>query len=307
MHFCTWPGAQNRPAAKMKIAYITYRTQQRYATGTTHDENNTLLQYLLAQGLDIENVIWNDPEADWNKYSVAVLKSPWDYHEYYAEFCAWLDKTEGLGIALYNPYHIIRWNGDKHYLQEIADSGLAVVASLFVEKDTKPHLQEYFGKLNAQQLVIKPCVSASAKHTLVVTPENVAGREAELHQLLQEDSFLIQPFMEEILNGEISLLFFAGRYSHSILKLPKPGDFRVQHFHGGTIQPYEATNELIGNAQEYVTCYAGDCLYARVDGILVNGHFQLMELELIEPYLYLSSHPDGYLHYYEALMECMGS
>ena len=290
----------------MKIAYVTYRKQARYTAGTTYDEDASLLSYLLDKGLDIESVIWNDAGVNWTQYSTAVLKSPWDYHEVYGEFTTWLADMDQRGIPLLNPYDIITWNGDKHYLKDIADAGLSIVPSLFIEQNTLPLLQPFFAGLQSEKLVVKPCVSASAKHTMVVTAGNRQEIEQQLTDLLKDDSFIVQPFVNEIVNGEISLIFLGGLYSHSVLKLPKAGDFRVQHFHGGTVQAYEPSGKLLELATEYVRQFAKDCLYARVDGVLINGEFQLMELELIEPYLFLGFHPLGYQRYYEALVRCMG-
>ncbi len=290
---------------KRKIAFVSYKKQEKYSTGTHYDEDSTLLNFLLDKGLNIEHTIWNDSLIDWSKYDLAVLKSPWDYHELFADFNLWLDKLEAMRVKLANPYSIIRWNSDKHYLQDITSAGLSVIPSLFLEKETKPELTEYFSMLHTSKIIVKPCVSASAKNTWIVTPDNTSERQVELHSFLREDSFLVQPFMEEILNGEISFIFLGGRYSHSVLKLPKPGDFRVQHFHGGTIQNYEAASEYIEAAQKFISQFAHGCLYARVDGVLINGIFQLMELELIEPYLFLGLHPEGYQRYYEALLHVM--
>jgi glutathione synthase/RimK-type ligase-like ATP-grasp enzyme len=294
-------GSFNNNKQTMKIAFITYRRQERYSTGTTHSEDDVLVKYLTDNGLDIEPVIWNEPGIDWSQYEVAVLKSPWDYHECFPEFSTWLSQLVALEIKILNPYSIVRWNADKHYLKDIADAGLGVVPGLYLERDSHPSLATYFSEFNTNKLIIKPCISASAKHTYIVTPDNVLEKERELHALLQEDSFIVQPFVHEILNGEISFIFLGGQYSHCVLKLPKAGDFRVQHFHGGTIQNYEPDASLFIVAQQYVSQFAKGCLYARVDGVLVNGIFQLIELELIEPYLFLGNIPDGYQRYYKAL------
>lgn len=291
----------------MKIAFISCREQEKYLIGTHRDEDEILLKILLDKGLEIERTVWNDPGVNWGLYDLVLLKSPWDYHEHFSDFNAWLNKPEALGVNLLNPYRVIRWNSDKHYLKEIEDSGLPVIASLFVEKETIPELQEFFRKFKTQKLIVKPCVSASAKNTLTVTPENAAARQNELHGLLREGSFLVQPFMEEILNGELSFIFLAGRYSHCVLKLPKSDDFRIQHYYGGTIQNYEPKTQHIADALGFVDLYAGGCLYARVDGLLVKGTFLLMELELIEPFLYMEQHPEAYQHYYEALLNLINS
>ena len=286
----------------MKLAFIGYKKQEKYSIGSPKDEDKVLLRLFAEKGLDVTEVIWNDPAVEWQAYDKAILKSPWDYHEQFPAFTAWLAKLEALNIELLNPSQVVRWNSDKHYLKDISDAGLAVIPSLFLEKQTAPALADFFKQLNAQQLVIKPCVSASAKHTLIVTPENAAERQKELHAFLQQESFMVQPFVEEIREGELSFIFLGNQYSHSVIKLPKQGDFRVQHFHGGTIRNYEPSAAQVQVAQAYAGQFAAGCLYARVDGLLVKNEFQLMELELIEPYLFLDSSPGVYERYYEALL-----
>jgi glutathione synthase/RimK-type ligase-like ATP-grasp enzyme len=287
----------------MKIAYISYDKQVNYTAGLTQDEEAVLLDFLTAKGLDIEKVIWNDPGIDWTIYPAAILKSPWDYHEKLDEFNLWLDRLEKLNVQLMNPYHIIRWNSDKHYLQEVADAGFPVIRSRFLEKGDKTGLSVYFEELGNKKLIIKPCVSAGAKDTMILTPENVQDIQDSLLSDAQYDALIIQPFMDEVLDGEISLIFLGGQFSHSVIKVPRSGEFRVQHFFGGTIRPYAPAENILKTAVEFVDRFAKDCLYARVDGILVNGEFQLMELELIEPYLFLDTHPEGYNNYYRALQQ----
>ncbi len=114
---------------------------------------------------------------------------------------------------------------------------------------------------------------------------------------------MAQPFMPEIADGEWSYLFFNGKFSHSLLKKPAEGDFRVQHYHGGTISKVAASPEQIKSAGLYVEKFATDTLYARVDGIHRNGELYLMELELIEPYLFLNTAPEAFHNYYVALIE----
>src|ERR1700710_208038 len=119
----------------MKIAYITYQGQTRYTTENNFDENVDLLTCLIEKGLDIERQIWNDPEVNWGQYDVAVLKSPWDYHQNFEAFNNWLDQLESLGIRLLNAYDTVRWNMDKHYLKEIAAAGYDVIPSLFLAQN----------------------------------------------------------------------------------------------------------------------------------------------------------------------------
>lgn len=287
----------------MKIAFISYQIRERYSATTEYDEDSALLGFLLDKGLDVQRVVWNDPGADWLQFDMAVIKSPWDYHEHFAEFNTWLDKREAEGLKLLNSYQLIRWNYDKHYLKEIEAAGLKVIPSVFLEKNTLPALDEFFSTLTAEKLIVKPCVSAGAKNTLVVNKENVATVQEEIHSFLKEESYLVQPFMEEIKDGEWSFLFFNGRYSHSLLKVPKSGDFRVQQYFGGDILETEPAALHIKAASAYVEQFAKATLYARVDGVVVKGELLLMELELIEPYLYLNNHPDAMHNYYQALIQ----
>jgi glutathione synthase/RimK-type ligase-like ATP-grasp enzyme len=289
----------------MKIALICYKKQERYSSGAP-DEDRPLFNFLLNKGLNTELVIWNDPLVDWSKFQVAVLKSPWDYHEQFTTFNALLQKMDDMKIRVLNLSEIVRWNSDKRYLKDITASGLNVIPSVFFEKGAKASLSNQFDLFNTAKLVMKPCVSASAKNTLVVTQENLGERQQQLNEFLLSESFMLQPFVNEITDGELSFIFFGGIYSHAVLKLPKKGDFRVQHFHGGTIKNYYPEPKLLIYAQRYVDAFAKNCLYARVDGVMIKEEFYLMELELIEPYLFLETGKSAYELYYQALSGLIG-
>lgn len=284
----------------MKIAYVSYQIQEKY-TSATVDEDKTLLDFLTDKGLSIERVIWNDPAVAWKSYDLAIIKSPWDYHEHIAAFKQWLNQLELLDVKLLNPYERVRWNMDKHYLGEIAASGLAVIPSFFLEKEDRLDLDALTTHFNADKLIIKPCISAGAKNTYILTAQNLSDHQTQINELLQEEAFVAQPFMPEIHDGEWSFLFFNGKYSHSLLKIPKDGDFRVQSYHGGSVNAQEGVDKHIKSATAYVEQYAQGCLYARVDGLIVNGELNLMELELIEPYLFLNTHQEAAENYYQAL------
>lgn len=285
----------------MKIAYISYHIQEIY-TSPTEDEELTLLNFLLQKGLEIERVIWNDPLVDWGNYQLAILKSPWDYTEHLTDFQQWLDQLEALGIKLLNPFDKVRWNMDKHYLQEIADSGLPVISSLYIEKGSRIDLQGLLDSFKVDKLIIKPCVSAGARNTFILNADNFAAQQELINTLLQEESFIVQPFMKEVFEGEWSFLFFNGKYSHCLLKVPKDGEFRVQHYYGGSVNVQQTADKYLLEAQAYVDQFAAGCLYARVDGLIVNEQLNLMELELIEPYLFLNTHPESLENYYQALL-----
>lgn len=285
----------------MKIAFVTYQDEGRYVS-SAENEDQLLLQFLTAKGLDVTLEIWTDERVIWHDYDLAILKSPWDYFNKITQFYSWLEKMQQLNVRLLNPLPVLKWNSDKHYLLDIQSAGLPVTPTVFIEKDSKPDLATYFKQFNTDQIIVKPCISGGSKNTFKVARNDLAQLHPKLFNLLKEEAFMVQPFLGEVENnGEWSFLFFNGKFSHSLLKKAKPGDFRVQHYLGGTIHPQTPPQYLLENAQQYVDQFARGCLYARVDGLEVNGTFMLMELELMEPFLFLQTCPGSYESYYETL------
>lgn len=285
----------------MKITLVGFKKEDRFSVGVANDEDTELINFLISKGLNVVPTIWNDENVDWSQFDVAIIKSPWDYHNHLHEFLNWLDHLERLGIKVLNPVEIIKWNSDKHYLKDIVDKQLPVIASEYVEKGSSfgKHFFEVFG---ADQLVVKPCVSAGAQNTVTINRDNFDKRSKEINEFLKEQDYMVQPFVEEIKNGEWSFLFFNGKYSHCSLKTPKQGDFRVQHYHGGSISYPTPDPVHIEQAGTYLKTLPQSTLYARVDGVLINNSFHLMELELIEPYLFLNGSSELQENYYQALM-----
>ncbi len=287
----------------MNIAYICYKNIGTFDS-PVEDEESVLFDFLTNKGLHIHKVIWNEPNVDWKSYDLALLKSPWDYFEYIDDFYVWLTYLQSINLPLLNPASVVKWNSDKHYLAEIEAAGLPVIPTQYISKGSKLSIQDYFEYYNTDQVIIKPCVSGGSFHTFKVNKENVIEIENKLINLLPIMDFMIQPFIPEIqTEGEWSFLFFDGKFSHSLIKKAKSGDFRVQHYLGGAIYPTIPSPELLSEATKYVEQFADGCLYARVDGVIVNGEFKLMELELIEPFLFLFTNADAYENYYQALIK----
>lgn len=290
----------------MNIALVTYLDKGAYDSATVESEDDKLLNFLKEKGLNIEKVIWNDLDINWEDYSLAILKSPWDYFDLIEEFYHWLDHLEAKKVKLLNPIDVVRWNANKQYLREIEAAGLKITPGFFIQNQESVNLEYFFEKFKTDKLIVKPCVSGGAKNTFKVTADNVNEVNQKLNLLIQDEDFIIQPFLPEILeNGEWSFIFFNGAYSHSLIKKAKPGDFRVQPAHGGSVHPQKPHAEHIATAEQYVKLFAKDCLYARVDGTFVNDEFLLMELELIEPFLFLNTDPQNYERYYQALVDLM--
>ncbi|WP_284461561.1 hypothetical protein [Chryseobacterium sp.] len=285
----------------MKITVVGYKKEARLSQGVANDEDTELISFLKDKGLDVVPSIWNDKNADWSSFDVAIIKSPWDYHNHLNEFLSWLDQLEKLGVKVLNPVEIIKWNSDKHYLGDLVKKELPVIPAEYLKKGSSFD-KRFFDYFNADKLVVKPCVSAGAQNTITVDRNNFNERSKEIDKLLEEQDYMVQPFVEEIKNGEWSFLFFNGKYSHCSLKTPKEGDFRVQHYHGGSIS-YPTPDPLhIEQAGTYLKSLPQPTLYARVDGVLIDNSFKLMELELIEPYLFLNGDTLLLENYYQALL-----
>ncbi len=286
----------------MRIALVTYNDKGAYHAPGVENEDDLLIGHLQSKGLTLDKTVWNNPEIRWESYDLIIIKSPWDYFNLIDDFYSWLTEMERRNIKFLNPIATIKWNADKHYLKDIEEAGLNIAPCIFLEKGKKVNLNEYFVSLATEKLIVKPAVSGGSKNTFKITAQNVEEVNQQLHLLLNEESFILQPFLKEIEDeGEWSFLFFGGKFSHALLKKAKPGDFRVQHVFGGTIHPQEAPIGLIEKAQAYVDEFAKGCLYARVDGVMVNQEFLLMELELIEPYLFLDTNKESLTNYYQAL------
>lgn len=285
----------------MKITIVGYKKEERFSQGVANDEDTELINFLISKGLDVVPTIWNDKNVDWRSFDVAVIKSPWDYHNHLSEFLNWLDHVEILGVKVLNPVEIIKWNSDKHYLKDIAEKGLPVIPSEYLDKGSSFD-HHFFDLFEVDKVVIKPCVSAGAQNTITVSKANSEERSLDINELLKEQDYMVQPFAEEIKNGEWSFLFFNGKYSHCSLKTPKQGDFRVQHYHGGSISYPTPDLVHIEQAGSYLKSLPQSTLYARVDGVIINQSFYLMELELIEPYLFLNGDTNLLENYYQGLV-----
>jgi glutathione synthase/RimK-type ligase-like ATP-grasp enzyme len=199
----------------MKIAYIGYKVQEKYAQGVSNDEDSELLFFLQQKGLQIDAVIWNDDTINWKNYDIILIKSPWDYHEKILSFYSWLENIKSLGIRMLNPIDIIKWNSNKRYLDDIFKAGLPVIPSIYLDKGTQiPTDNSLFSQLNTDKIVVKPCISAGANNTIIVDEVTIVQQSDAINLLLSEDEYIVQPFVKEISEGEWSFIFFNRQYSH---------------------------------------------------------------------------------------------
>ena len=238
----------------------------------------------------VDEISWRAADAHWDQYDLVVIRSPWDYQQACDEFLGVLARIEASTARLENSLDIVRWNIQKTYLRQLEESGVTIVPTHWVENPSMSQLQQLFEQLGSDDIVIKPVVGANADDAFWLKPDSSVEIFRAAEHTFRNRLMLAQPFVKSVTtSGEISLIFFAGEYSHSVLKTPKPGDFRVQEEHGGQIKSFEPDREIIEFAIRTLRNVPGDTLFARVDVVLLsNNQPALMEVELIEPSLYLT-------------------
>jgi len=279
---------------------VTILTDHRYVSPGKSDpyirnilvEDELVASALERKGLKVWRTSWDDPWMDWSTTDHALFRSTWDYFDRFEEFDPWLDRVSRQ-TTLVNPYRVIRWNLDKHYLGDLARQGINIPPTLYIEPGWQRSLDEIFRETGWREAILKPVVSGAARHTYRIVPANAPRYETLYRQLIGREALMLQEFQHHVISrGEVAFMLFGGKFSHAILKRARKGDFRVQEDFGGTVHPYDPTPGEITFAEDAVAACVEVPVYARVDVILDNsGRPSLSELELIEPELWFRYRP----------------
>ena len=295
----------------MKKFDITFLTDSRYVNPeeinpyiqNILDEDVLVIQALEERGLSVNRVDWADPNYDWQSVKFALFRTTWDYFDRIDEFMTWLNATKDK-VKFINPIELILWNLDKHYLQDLAEKGVNITDTIFIEPGDKTALSKVFHAAQFTDAILKPAISGSARHTYKLSENNLADHEAIFQELIAQESMLLQPFQYSVLEkGEVALMFFGGKYSHAVLKVAKPSEFRVQSEFGGTIHNYSPSANEIKLAEKALQVCDPTPIYARIDIIDDNnGKPAVSELEIIEPELWFRLHPPSATTMAEAII-----
>ena len=255
------------------------------------------------RALGIEIVAWPwDGARPAAPLDGVVLRSCWSYDERPEAFLAWVVELARSGVRLLNPEPVVRGNLSKRYLAELAAQGVSVPTTVHLERGARVTLEQVLREHGLDAAVVKPEISLSAHHTWCTSRATAAEHEERFRALLDERPLLVQAFLEEIsTRGEVSLVWIGGHYSHAVRKLPRAGDFRVQLDHGGTREPALATRAQIAEAERILAATPGPVSYARIDLVESAGRPMLMELELIDPVLFLGWHPEAPARFAQAI------
>lgn len=246
-----------------------------------------LITELARLGVEATLEVWDDDQVDWESYDLVVVRSTWGYAGAYPEFLAWAHARS----RLINPYDVIEYSSDKHYLGDLADQGFAVIATAYCEVGEQPVFP-------TGDFVVKPAIGAgSIDAERFATADATAAREhvTRLHE--SGRCAVIQPYVSSIDEyGERALIFLDGEFSHAMTKrahlnvVPeeRDGNFRTRQMSRAEAEP-----EALALASELLTGRFADLTYGRVDLVNTPDGWQLMELELVEPALYLTFDDDA--------------
>ncbi|MCR9268952.1 MAG: hypothetical protein NXH72_03085 [Hyphomonadaceae bacterium] len=238
-----------------------------------------------AQSMQIEDVDWADDTQDWSRFAAVIIGTTWDYWDHADHFLKTLEQIEFV-TPLFNSARLVKWNSDKRYLREFESTDVRLIPTLWIDRVDQAAFENAFAELSSEDLVFKRQVGAGADGQYRLSAED------KLPDM--PHPMMVQPFLSMIQDeGELSFIFIDGEFSHALLKQAKAGDYRIQSTYGGFETPVTPSREDLAEARNVLTHLEEVPLYARVDMLRgEDGGLRLMELELIEPYLYPLEGPD---------------
>lgn len=252
-------------------------------------------------GHEVKGRCWTTAD-DLAGFDLVMPLTAWGYHFRLDDWARRLEEWAGEGVRLQNPAPVLGWNGDKAYLGRLGARGAAVVPTLFVDRVDEAVLAQAAERFGADRLVAKPRISAGAWQTIRWSPGQPLADGPT-------GAAMIQPYLESIeRTGEVSLLYFGGRFSHAIRKRPQPGDFRVQPEYDGIISAHQPDDDELRACESILAAVDEKLLYARIDLVRAgDGKPMLIELELIEPDLYLGYDSGGGAAFAAAVAELLAA
>lgn len=269
-------------------------------------ESVILMKDLEKKGIDSSLEDWDDPETKWGESSLAINRTTTNYVFDPRKYLEWARRVEEV-TTLWNPSEVLKWNYHKRYILELQDAGVPVPETILIEQNADKPLNQMLEAVEWDEFVLKPCIGAGSMGLKRFTKDS-PDLEHHFRNLNQKGysqifpfgevsydpcDILIQPFLTEITEvGEASLIFFGGEFSHSVIKKPRTGDFRAHPLWGAEVQRYNASEEEreVGYGALDVVGYPTE--YARIDMIMTRSGPLIIEVELIDPFLFFDHFPD---------------
>jgi len=254
------------------------------------EQMDKLVPAFKARGMALDLRPWRGASEVASEYDAMLPLFVWDYFEdNEAAFTAEMAKVEAK-TRLFNDFSTLKWNANKSYLDELEHEGAPVIGTITVDRVTEISVKRAFEELQTHKLVIKPQVGGGAwRQVLYQKGDPFPARDE-----LPPEGAMIQAFLPSVIDeGEYSFLYFGGHFSHGLIKRPKKGDYRIQSIYGGSEETYIPTSAERASSRSVLNALDFTPLYARVDLLRGrDGRLKLIELEMIEPYLYLA-HAEG--------------
>lgn len=273
----------------MKIAFLACSTTlpgapNRRADAFEHDQQMAALIAALHPGESVTDIDWQAPLDQFAGFDAALIGTPWDYWDHREAFLAKLDAIAALGVPVHNAPEVVRWNIDKGYLAQLGARGVATIPTLLLDNPGRDDIIAAFDHFACDRLVVKRRVGAGAEGQFDFTRDNPPAADWRMGH-----AALVQPFLPGIVEeGEHSLIFIDGQFSHGLIKRPAPGDYRVQSLYGGWDTAVTPAPDDLAAAEAVIAGLPFPApLYARIDLVRgPDGTLLLMEAEVIEPFLY---------------------
>ena len=256
---------------------------------------------LARRGLTAMPAVWNDPDVDWARAGICIIRSTWDYHLDHRRFLSWAEAVSAV-TQLWNPLDVVRWNSHKAYLRDLAERGAPVVPTVWLPAGAPADLLTLLRERGWRRAVVKPAVGLATRGVMLVDLDSdpIASAQRHVEELLAEHDVMVQPYIASVRRyGERALVFIDGVYSHAVQKT--------------AFQPLAAAGEAgetaITAEEDEIAVAARVCamapqrvLYARVDLVRDDeGRPTVIEFELVEPSLFLSLHPPAAERFASAL------
>jgi hypothetical protein len=277
-----------------------------YAARPELTEDDALFARALeSRGVRVGAASWDDPAVAWDSAAAVVIRSTWDYHLRLGEFLRWVDRV-AAATKLHNDARIVRWNSHKRYLDELAKREIRVIDTVFADAGSRLDVALMARAHGWSDVVVKPSVSASAHETRRFAADEHEEAQAHLERLLATRDVMVQPYLTALAErGELSLLYARGRFSHAVRRrsaLVDAGSMPKSATAPASDAARRFAYRVLSAATDAVGLRPNDLLYARVDLAETGADsHQLLELELVEPSLFLLHAPDAAEHFAEAL------
>lgn len=288
-----------------KIAYLSSKVTLpgspiRRSDAFEHDRMmDALRPAFKAQGMSVHDVDWADEMVNWSDFDAALIGTTWDYWDHWDTFLETLANIEAQ-IPLFNGAKLVRWNSHKGYLRDLEAKGARLIPTLWIDQVTPQNAADAFDTLGSETLVFKRQVGAGADGQYRLQRGDILPG--------MPNPMMVQPFLPKIVEeGEISFIFIDGEFSHALIKRAAKGDYRIQSTYGGTEEAITPSTEDLSDAKAILGALDVPPLYARVDMLRgEDGGLLLMEMELIEPYLYPVEGPELGVRMAAAVLKRLG-